>query len=295
MYEYRLKLADIKFHIRSERELDWNYSLINFRTEAEEPADIQAWFSWDWDALRAPQKEMPGPAEARRYYEDGRTRYFFRDGLRKRTLSGTVYDDGMHTFRCYFNEKPFLQVPTNLAGCLNSLPMMDIWAHYGALLLHAAQIAYRGKGILLTAPSGTGKTTQAKLWRDCRGAEILCNDRTIVRKTDGKWHTYASYADGTEPVRSGKIMELGALVFLRQAEQNRIKPLGIARGAACLMPQLALDPVSDRQHARARELLLDLLEDIPAFRLSCTPDERAVEMLENILAERNVIPDGKNI
>ena len=58
---------------------------------------------------------------------------------------------------------------------------------YGGLILHCAYINHRGKGILFSAPSGVGKSTQAALWEKYRGSEIVNGDRTLLRKKEGKW------------------------------------------------------------------------------------------------------------
>ena len=40
----------------------------------------------------------------------------------------------------------------------------------GALMLHGVLMEWQGKGIILTASSGTGKTTHARLWREYENA-----------------------------------------------------------------------------------------------------------------------------
>ena len=165
------------------------------------------------------------------------------------------------------------------------LPMREIFQHFQTVFLHASQIAIRGKGILFTAPSGTGKTTQAKLWKQYRGAEIICNDRTLTRKLDGLWHTYGYPIDGSEPVRSEKVNRLRCVVLLRQGLTNTIQPLPPARAVSLLMRQVVFDTWSGTARATAMQQLLSLVEDIPVFLLTCTPDERAVEMLEQKLKE----------
>lgn len=268
----------------------------DFQDSGTEEPDIHVQYSWDWDSVRLPDMGPAGTYEHSRHFDDGNIRYFLRNGTRSKIRSCTTYDSSMRAFHCVINEKPFGNyIPPNITGCFNLLPLVDIWAHYGILLFHASQICYHDKGIVLTASSGTGKTTQAKLWRDCRGARIVCNDRTLVRKVNGNWLTYGYYADGAEPVHSNAVNTLGALVCLRQAEECSIEQLGIAKGLACLMPQLALDPGNDSQHAKIRDLVLELMETIPVFRLSCTRDERAVEELESALKERKIIGYGKDI
>ena len=49
---------------------------------------------------------------------------------------------------------------------------------YDTLLMHGAVIAVGNKAWLFTAPSGTGKSTQAELWERYRNAEQINGDRS---------------------------------------------------------------------------------------------------------------------
>lgn len=51
------------------------------------------------------------------------------------------------------------------------------------LLLHASFIRWQDRGILFSAPSGTGKSTQADLWVRHRGAEVINGDRAALRRS----------------------------------------------------------------------------------------------------------------
>src|SRR5699024_19054 len=58
------------------------------------------------------------------------------------------------------------------------------------LLLHASFIRWQARGILFSAPSGTGKSTQADLWVRHRGAEVINGDRAALRRSAGRWRAY---------------------------------------------------------------------------------------------------------
>lgn len=67
-----------------------------------------------------------------------------------------------------------------------------------ALVLHCAYMQREGKAILFSAPSGTGKTTQATLWEKHRGTRVVNGDKALIRRVDGYAaviYTYDSYGN----------------------------------------------------------------------------------------------------
>lgn len=56
-----------------------------------------------------------------------------------------------------------------------------------SFILHSAYIRHRGRAILFSAPSGTGKSTQASLWAQYAGAEIINGDRALLQKVQDCW------------------------------------------------------------------------------------------------------------
>ena len=59
------------------------------------------------------------------------------------------------------------------------------------LILHCAYLEYQGKAMLFSAPSGTGKTTQAGLWEQYRGSRTVNGDKALLeydgKSVDSKW------------------------------------------------------------------------------------------------------------
>lgn len=168
---------------------------------------------------------------------------------------------------------------------LRLIPMRTLLQRRDVLFFHAAQVEYQGVGILFTAPSGTGKTTQAKLWRDVLGARMICNDRTLIRAG----RTYGYPVDGSEPICSPRDYPLGAVVLLSQGRENRIRRLGPAQAVARLMPQLVMDTWSAEAREIAAQQLLKLAAGTPVYHLSCTPEPEAVNLLEQTLRKEGVL------
>lgn len=287
-----LCLGGLRFHIESDRALTVNPELEHFLTEDAAAADVTVHVSWDWEALCLPQSPPLGEDAISRYYMDGDICFCLTRGGPKGPVACTRYPREMDHMLCVLNERPFLAPPKTLASVLRFLPMRAIFQRFGVLFLHAAQIGWRGRGVLFAAPSGTGKTTQAKLWVQERGAELLCNDRTLVRRTGGVWRTYGYPVDGSEPVRSGAVRPLGCVVVLEQGRENRVLRLRPGRAAGLLMRQAVIDTWSAGARSAAMEQILTLLEEIPAYLLTCTPDGRAVAALEAKWKEDEVLENG---
>ncbi len=284
-----LLLGGVLFRFHPERDMVISDELRLFLHDPAEPAEVTVRVSWDWEHASLPSAEMAGQDAILNYYQEGETRYCLTRGGPNGYIACTRYTPDFSEIICTINEKPFLCPPKALASVLRMLPMREIFLHFHTLFLHSSQMVYAGRAVLFSAPSGTGKTTQARLWEKYRGAEVASNDRTLTRKRNGTWMTSGYPVDGSEPVFSNRSHPLGALVLLQQGPENTIHRLGPVKALPRLMQQVVLDGWSGEARAAATNLLIDLMEDIPVYLLTCTPDERAVNVLEQTLIEEGVI------
>lgn len=199
-------------------------------------------------------------------------------------LSTAVCSQDYSEIVCYLDEK---HAPSlcSVSSLLRLIPIRTILQERETLFFHAAQIAVQGKGILFMGPSSIGKTTQAKLWRTFRSAQIICNDRTLVR--DGQ--TYGYPVDGSEPVISGETFPLGALVVLEQAPENCIRQLNPREALLRLMLQMVYDRWNHDAMSLATLQILDLIQQYRVYLLSCTPTQDAVTCLEQQLEKDGVL------
>lgn len=287
-----LEIGGVQFCLDAERPIRQTVDLVPFYVGKPAFPDVTVHITWDWLHAARPKTPPVGQDLIQIYYREQNEKFCEMAGGDRGALACTWYTADCREMVCAVNEIN-CQVPQDTEGqLLRMLPMREILLHFGTLFLHAAQIAYQGRGILFTAPSGTGKSTQAKLWRQYQGAEIICNDRTLVRNVDGVWRTYGYPLDGSEPVKSSAVHRLGAVVLLEQGGENTVIRLRPSKALPRLMEQLVLDCWNSDARTAALELLIKLMEQIPVYLLCCTPDERAVETLKEQLMEDEVIPRG---
>ena len=150
-------------------------------------------------------------------------------------------------------------------------------------VLHASCIEYQGEAILFTAPSGTGKSTQADLWNRHRGAEVINGDRIMVQAAMDGFLIRGIPFSGSSGICKNKVLPLKAIVYLRQAPENRVSRL---RGAAAFRRvwEGCTAQVWNREEMdRATKTVMQAVAQAPVLLMECTPDERAVETLEEAL------------
>lgn len=274
----------MRFRFDSDKEMLIEESLAPFFCNKKIVSDVNVCVSHGFSDAPIPRTEMIGEDLLMSFFREGDSLLCMTKGGQDRWLACCVCDAELRELKCYL-DLPAGSAADSIGNLLRMIPLMRILLQRGALLFHASQIEAGGVGLLFSAPSGTGKTTQARLWERYRGARIICNDRTL---TDGH-HTYGFPVDGSSPVISAESFPIGAVTVLEQAPENTIRRLHPREALLRLLPQLIIDTWDHDSRARATELLLELLSRVPVYLLRCTPDEGAVECLEQQLWKDGVI------
>lgn len=168
-------------------------------------------------------------------------------------------------------------------GILNHVGLEKILLDNQAFLLHSSFIRYRGRGILFSAPSGTGKSTQADLWEKFRGSDTLNGDRAGVRCIDGAWTAFGMPFAGTSGIYRNESAPLTAIVTLAQGPENVIRRLRPMEAVRKLLPECSCRRWDPAFMNGMLDLLLQLVSQVPVYHLECRPDEGAVNLLHDTL------------
>lgn len=152
-----------------------------------------------------------------------------------------------------------------------------------SMVLHCAYVHYKGKAILFSAPSETGKTTQANLWEKHRGADTVNGDRSLLSCIDGMWTAQGWPVCGSSKICHLRALPIHAIVMLRQAPENTVRQLHPAQAFAQLYSQITANRWNQAAHLRTIGLIEQLVGQVPVFELGCTISEQAVECLEQAL------------
>lgn len=152
-----------------------------------------------------------------------------------------------------------------------------------SMILHCAYVEYQGEAILFSAPSETGKTTQANLWEKYRGSRTVNGDRSLLGKKDGRWTAQGWPVCGTSEVCHDEAFPIRAIVMLSQADENRAVRMTPGQAFPLVYSQITVNRWNREDHIHTMDLIQDLLESVPVYHLGCTISEGAVECLARIL------------
>lgn len=166
---------------------------------------------------------------------------------------------------------------------LNALALEHLVPEIHGFVFHSSYIQWEGKAILFTAPSGTGKSTQADLWQQFRAAEIINGDRSVVRRVgDGVMAEGIPFAGSSQYCRN-ESLPLAAIVYLEQAPKTAIRKMRGYEAFSRIWEGVSVNTWDKQDMMLVSDAVKFAAETVPVFHLACTPDESAVIALENAL------------
>lgn len=174
----------------------------------------------------------------------------------------------------------YLSYFTGTAGIFNRIGMETLLLQHHSLLLHASLIKYKGKAIAFAGPSGVGKSTQADIWHNYLGADIINGDRAALRKEGDGWYAYGCPYAGTSGIYKNDSAPLAAIILLGQAEENHLRRLTETEAFRRIYQEFSVHHWQRRFVAKATDLCLQLLAQTPIYLLECRPEESAAELVK---------------
>lgn len=158
-----------------------------------------------------------------------------------------------------------------------------------AYIMHACFIREEKGAIVFTAPSGTGKSTQGRLWTEYGGAYIVNGDRCILRReADGSCQVFSLPFCGSSSINHNESAPLRAMVFLAQGKTNVIDD----QPSLTLLKKLMSQTTYSVWDPDAMNQVMDLYDGIfrtaSVLQYACTPDKGAVDCLKHYLEEKEI-------
>ena len=146
--------------------------------------------------------------------------------------------------------------------------------HYEGFQLHSSAVELDGKAYLFSAPSGTGKSTHTEKWCRLFGAQLLNDDKPVLRCQDDRWIAYGTPWSGKHDLSKPAGVPLGGIAFLHRGEENTICRMTPEEAIPLLVSQ-CLRYLNAEQMTLQLILLDKLLTQIPVWKLYCRNEDEA--------------------
>lgn len=155
---------------------------------------------------------------------------------------------------------------------------------HDVLLFHGSAVAVDGAAYLFIAPSGTGKSTHTRLWRELLGerAVMVNDDKPLLHITDSGVTIYGTPWAGKHRLNRNISVPLRAVCVLERADENRIETISPVAAFSFLLRQ-SYRYESEAEEQRALSLLDLLTQQTRLYRLGCDQTVAAAETAWNAM------------
>lgn len=160
--------------------------------------------------------------------------------------------------------------------------LAQVLAHRQGCFFHSSAAVLEGQGLLFIGHSEAGKSTMVKMLQG--EAEILCDDRNIVRRGPEGFWVHGSWSHGEVPLVSPASAPLGAIFFLLKSEKNRLTLLKdrreiLAPLLACLVKPL----ITAEWWQKMLTLVEGLTREVPCYRMEFDRSGDILAALEELV------------
>lgn len=147
----------------------------------------------------------------------------------------------------------------------------------GGAVLHGSSIAYKGRGVIFSAPSGTGKSTHTRLWKKCFGDDVehINDDKPALRFSPDGIRMYGTPWSGKSDLNVNKYVPLHAVVFVERGEQNAVRRLDFTESLSYLQWQVVQPYHDGAIGSMIADRMITLAQTVPVYLLTCNMDDEA--------------------
>lgn len=152
------------------------------------------------------------------------------------------------------------------------------------LVIHSSVVKYMGRAYMFLGKSGTGKSTHSQSWlRNFDGCELMNDDNPIIRLEGESTMAYGSPWSGKTPCYKQMSAQIGGMVGLVQAKENKIHRLDATRGFVHLFTSVSTMICHSPSYHRIMDTVLRLAERVPIYELENLPNDDAARLCRSTI------------
>jgi len=161
---------------------------------------------------------------------------------------------------------------------------------YDVFIMHSSVVELDGEGYAFLAPSGTGKTTQTKLWLEHFGsrARVINGDKPLIRFVPDSYSprfiAYGTPWCGKENMGCNASVPLKAMFLLERAKEPACFPATQEYSIDKVFRQMLM-PEQPEQMIALLDMADRLIEALPIYVLRCNISDASVVAAYNTATE----------
>lgn len=169
------------------------------------------------------------------------------------------------------------------AELFRSCNFVSALLNFDAMILHSSFVICDGQAVLFTAPSGGGKSTQAQLWEQYKGARIINGDRAVIKKCGDGWYVYSLPLCGSSGICLKRSAKLAVTAVVEKSADDAVLEMSNAEKLTAVFPQITVENYKPQEFAHALDLEDAFIRECGIVKLKCTPTDKAVTALEKYI------------
>jgi hypothetical protein len=132
-------------------------------------------------------------------------------------------------------------------------------------------------GHLFLGHSGAGKSTTTRLWQSLRDAEILSDDRIILRLHNGELWMYGTPWHGEAALASPNQAKLNRIFILQHGDENKVSAMSASHAVGELFARSFPPFHSAAGLERTVEFLHAVVDAVPCYEFRFLPEASAIQ------------------
>lgn len=152
------------------------------------------------------------------------------------------------------------------------------------IIFHSSAIMVDNEAYLFTAPSGTGKSTHTRLWRELLGdkAIMINDDKPIIRYVDGDFYVYGTPWNGKHHLDTNQRAKIRAICKIYQDKDNSIKEISKKEMLLTILNQ-TLRPDQIDKMDKLLNIIDKMLKSVKLYSLGCNVSLDAARLSYNTM------------
>ncbi len=174
---------------------------------------------------------------------------------------------------------------------LTSFPSDQIWLQQilpqrGGFFIHSSALVLNDQGLVFVGHSEAGKSTMSKMLLKS-GAELLCDDRNILKKDGQEWNVYGTWSHGELPMVSSAHAPLFGVFILQKSDRNHIDLIKNQKQRFHSIIECIIRPfVTLSWWDKVIPLIHQLSQNMPVFQVEFNQDGKIVDLLHDLVGQK---------